>query len=140
MTNTQPTTTTLHSEADVLALWETLAAGVGFDQRSLSLVFLDADSRTLPTLVPFDGLPAMPDRRMIRSMSNIVHQLVSGGDAAAVVMLLSRPGPEGMTGGDRRWAAALRTGISADLMPWPVHLATRGRVQVFAPDDLIAAS
>jgi hypothetical protein len=28
----------------------------------------------------------------------------------------------------------------AGLPMWPVHLATRGHVQVFAPDDLVVAS
>src|SRR3954447_9069183 len=47
-------------------------------------------------------------------------------------------GPAGMTDADRRWARALLAGFRG-LTRWPVHLATRDRVQVFAPDDLIAA-
>lgn len=34
---------------------------------------------------------------------------------------------------------ALRAALPAAALRWPLHLATYERVQVFAPDDLIAA-
>jgi hypothetical protein len=43
-----------------------------------------------------------------------------------------------MTDADRVWAVEIRERLARHLGPWPVHLATRNRIQVFAPDDLIA--
>lgn len=112
----------------------------GFGRRSLWLVFLDLRGRTLPVIVPIDDIPAEPDPRMIRNLASVVDGVVADGEAASVVLLLSRPGGTSMTAQDRRWAQSLRSAIGPHLSPWPIHLATTDCVQTFAPDDLIAAS
>ncbi len=141
MTNPRPITMTLTSEADVHAMWMKIMAEEDFQQRSLWLVFLDGNGVTLPLLVPVDGLPNFPDRRLMRNLGSIVRQVVGDSTpAASVVMLLSRPGAETMTSTDRRWATAILRAVDPHLMRWPVHLATRAGIRMFAPDDLIAAS
>ena len=39
---------------------------------------------------------------------------------------------------DRRWARALRAELGDRLASSPIHLATPDRLQVFAPDDVVA--
>jgi hypothetical protein len=139
-------TTTPHFEmiirdnGDLPALWTKLMGPDGFGRRSVWLAFLDRDNRTLPVVIPIDDLPAEPDAAGIRSLAEVAGGVIASGGAATVVVLLSRAGSAAMTSADRRWATALSAGLGHDLSPWPIHLATRGRIQVFAPEDLVAAS
>lgn len=111
----------------------------GFATSSLWMVFLDDERRLTPVIVPIEDIPTEPDEVAARNLAQIIRELLRDGAAASVALLLSRPGPRAMTGADRRWAQALRDAM-AGLPMWPVHLATRGHVQVFAPDDLVVAS
>ena len=111
----------------------------GFATSSLWMVFLDDDSRLTPVIVPIEDIPAEPDEQSVGNLAYIIGDLLDDGAAASVALLLSRPGSRAMTEADRRWARALREALD-ELPMWPVHLATRGNVQVFAPDDLVAAS
>lgn len=135
-----PPGTIVRSHAELFAVWHGLMGGGGFSCASLWHLFLDADDRLLPVLVPIDDLPAEPDLTMLRTLKAIVGDLVGNGYAASVAMLLSRPGPSSMCEQDRRWARGVRATFGNDLPVWPVHLATRGRLQVFAADDLVCAS
>jgi hypothetical protein len=132
--------TVVRTHAELFALWEALMGRGGFETCSIWLVFLDEDNRVQPLIVPIDDIPPEPDGPFLRSLARIVGDLVETGETGSVAMLISRPGPAAMTGCDRRWARALRAEIGDELAVWPVHLATCGRVQVFAPDDLAAAS
>ena len=85
--------------------------------------------------MPIDDLPTEPDRKFLRSLMQIVADLVDRASTSSVAMLLSRPGPAVITGPDRRWARALRAELGDRLATWPIHLATPGRVRVFAPDE-----
>lgn len=119
-------------------LWQELMGPEGFGQRSLWLMFLDPDGYAAKVLVPIDDIPLEPDPAIIGNLQEIVAQLDA--NIASVPMLLSRPGRSAMTAADRRWARALREDAPPEFLRWPVHLATYNRIQVFAPDDLIAAS
>ena len=111
----------------------------GFDRRSLWLIFLDDDGRQSDLLVPIDDIPMLPDARDVRAIGGIVGRIRDELGVADVPMLISRPGPAEMTEGDRRWAAALGEAVRDQHPRWPIHLATRNRVQVFSPDDLLGA-
>jgi len=110
----------------------------GFARSTLWVIFLDGDVRLQPPIMPIEDLPALPDRRMVANLALALGHLHETGDFASAALLLSRPGPAQMTDADRQWARVLREEFAA-ISSWPVHLATRDRVQVFAPDDLIAA-
>lgn len=131
--------TVVRTATDLFALWEGLMGGRGFATSSVWIAFLDADHRVQPVLVPVDDIPAEPHPRFVRNLTRIVADLVDTGTAASAALLLSRPGPPAMSEADRRWARALADALGPELAVWPLHLATSGRIQVFAPDDLIAA-
>jgi hypothetical protein len=109
-----------------------------FGRSSIWVVFLDADGVVQPVIVPIEDVPPEPDAVVVRNLARVIADAFDDGSGASVALLLSRGGPVGMTDADRRWARALVDGFRG-LTRWPVHLATRDRVQVFAPDDLIAA-
>jgi hypothetical protein len=120
-------------------MWQGLMGAGGFSVASIWLVFFDEESRLQHLIVPIDDIPAEPDEPFLRGLARIVTDLVDDHTVTSVAMLISRPGPRAMTGADRRWARALRAHLG-ELACWPVHLATRDGIQVFAPDDLAVAS
>jgi hypothetical protein len=138
--NTTPPSVAIHSSADLEGLWSSLLGSDGFSGRSLWLALLDSNSRVQPTLVPFDDFPVVPDREMLRNLRGIIDGIVGTMGIASVLLLIARPGSDAMTSQDRLWAALLHTEIGLRYSYWPIHLATRGRIQAFAPDDLIAAA
>ncbi len=91
-------------------------------------------------VIPIDDLPGQPDDKFVGNLAHIVDSLIREGAAASVALLLSRPDPEQMRESDREWARALGAALSPRASLWPIHLATRGLVRVFAPDDLAVAS
>ena len=134
-----PPFTPIRTTADLLSAWRGLMGPGGFGTASIWMIFLDDDDRLLPTVQAIDDRPAEPEEHVVRNLTGVLGDLIDGGDVASVALLLSRPGPPGMTEADRRWARALHAALTGPLARWPLHLATRNRVQVFAPDDLIAA-
>jgi hypothetical protein len=80
-------------------------------------------------VVPIDDIPLTPDSAMIERLGEVLSGVRHLGDP---VLLLSRPGADGITQADRRWGRAL-----TPLTRWPVHLYTRAGVRVLAPDDLL---
>lgn len=134
MTRFSPRDTIVHTTSDLFALWQGLMGEGGFSRRSVWLLFLDEDGRPEPVIVPIDDVPQVPDRRSVNGLATVVSGLIAEGMAASVALLVSRPGHRGMTEDDRRWARAL-----APVSSWPIHLATADHLQVFAPDDLVAA-
>ncbi len=128
----------VRTSAQLQELWRELMGPRGFTGRTLWLVFLDHDDRPHELVVPIGDLPLAPDPELLTSLRGVVDTLLADGTVSAVPMLLARPGDPAMTAADRRWARALRRHLDAHLGGWPVHLATRGRVQPFGPDDLRA--
>lgn len=131
---------TIRSCVDLEEHWLRVVGTSEFGRRSLWLGFLDADSTVLPTLVPIADFPTLPDRLLLRNLRSIVDGVVGTNGVASIVLLICRPGSDVMTSQDRHWAALLHAEIASTFSEWPIHLATRGRTQVFAPDDLIAAA
>jgi hypothetical protein len=136
----RPQDTVVRTQADLFAVWQGLMGRGGFSVASIWLVFLDEDKRLRPLIVPIDDIPTEPDQPFLRGLVRVVGDLVDSGHASSVAVLISRPGGSAMLESDRRWARALRAELGDELAVWPVHLATRDRIQVFAPDDLAVAS
>jgi hypothetical protein len=135
-----PLEITIRTDADVRTLWMSLVPPAERQRRSLWLVLLDGDERTLPVAFPFDDPPAEPDTLLCRNLGKILRDLTSTGPAASAVLLLCRPGPEPVTGQDRRWASAIRTELGTGLCHWPLFLATPFGLHSLEADALSAAS
>lgn len=120
----------VRTHADLARMWQLVMGKQGPGLRSLWMVLLDDEGQVQPVIVPIDDVPFTPD-----SMTAGLAEILAGiRDLGEPALLLSRPGPAEMTEGDRRWGRAL-----APLTRWPVHLYTPSGIQVFAPDDLVAA-
>ena len=133
MTPQTPQATLIRTADDLEALWRSLMSEGGFSRRSVWLLFLDADGRPTPALVPIDDIPQRPVPLFLDNLRHIARELVGTPDIASIAMLLSRPGRPTMTDEDRAWARALQD-VSRD---WPPFLAFADSVQMFAPDDLL---
>jgi hypothetical protein len=125
---------------DLYALWQQLMGRGGFGLRTLWLLFLDGENRPVKLIIPVEGIPVEPDALLLDNLDSVLDDVRCEVGASTVPALLSRPGTHVMTDADRRWAVEVRRRLARHLGPWPVHLATCNRIQVFAPDDLIAAS
>lgn len=139
MTNKKLPGTRINGAIDLFDLWTTMMGSGGFSGRSLWMVFFDSASCVTPVIVPIDDIPLEPDDQLLSSVRTVVCGLVESGDVETVAFLLTRPGPGRMDGSDRRWATAVRSAIGGSLAPWPMHLATTDRIQVFAAEDLLAS-
>jgi hypothetical protein len=128
----------VRTERDLFAVWQQLMGPWGFASRTVWVLFLDPDGGCPGVIMPIEDLPPEPDVPLLHSLTSVI-DAVDRPDGASVPMLLSRPGRLGMTAADRRWATALREHVPA-CRRWPLHLATEDHLQVFAPDDLLAAS
>ncbi|MGN6608131.1 MAG: hypothetical protein ACTHMS_14105 [Jatrophihabitans sp.] len=138
MTLRPPDETFVRTDHDLFDLWRDLMGTEGFGTRSLWHVFLGPDGRLEPVVVPIDDLPATPDTEVLATFAGILHDLRDEVGWASMAVLLSRPGPGTMSAGDRAWARAVGVAYARLGPRWPMHLATRGHVRLFAPDDLIA--
>lgn len=136
MTLKPPHETFVRTDAELMELWRDLMGAGGFDLRSLWMIFIADTSELQPVVMPFEHLPDEPTPVQLDGFAQVVRGLAADG-AGSAALLLSRPGPAQMTESDRRWARGLRAILGPALCRWPIHLATHGRVQVFAPDDLV---
>ena len=135
----RPEETYVRTAAELTDLWRGLMGRDGFGRRSLWTIFFYPEGRLSPVVSPIDDVPEEPDDLLVGNLANVVAEVISD-LRGTVAFLLSRPGPGYMTDGDRRWARTLRASLARDLSPWPVHLGTRDRIHVFAPDDLIPST
>lgn len=138
MTLKPPHQTVIRTEADLTALWRDMMGPGGFGTRSLWHVFFDAGGQLAPHIVPIDDIPAEPDDQFLTNLAMVMRESTCGSTITSLAVLLSRPGSATMTASDRRWARELRSTFGPTLCPWPIHLATRNQVTIFAPDDLVA--
>jgi hypothetical protein len=137
MTDIHPLDRTIHDDDGLREHWRQLMGSDGFGRRSLWLIFIGDDGEMVRTVVPIDDIPFEPDVSGLAEIAASIADACAGETTVAV--LLARPGPGTMSDQDRRWARAIRSAVPHRLSPWPVHLATRGRIQVFTPHDLLAA-
>src|SRR3954453_17495581 len=93
----------IHTALDLQRMWQLIMGREGPGPRSLWMVHLDEEGRPRPVVVPIDEIPLVP-ASMARGLADVLSGLRDLGDP---VLLLSRPGPDGMTAADRRWGLAL---------------------------------
>jgi len=139
MTLKPPRETFVRTDAELTQLWEHMMGSGGFARHSIWHIFFDADGQMCPVIIPIDDIPLEPDPNVLDNLADIVGEITRASAIASVAVLFSRPGEQAMTAADRRWARAIHAAFASTIRLWPVHLATTDRIQIFAPDDLIAA-
>jgi hypothetical protein len=117
----------IHTQMDLERMWQLIMGDPPPGLRSLWLVLLDDEARPQPVVVPIDDIPQAPGA-LVQGLADVLAGLKDHGEP---VLLLSRPGPTGVTENDREWGVAL-----APLTRWPVHIYTPAGVRILAPDDL----
>jgi hypothetical protein len=117
-----PAADPLRTDAEILDRVGQLIGPSAREWRSLVLFFLDADSRTLPVLVPIDDVPEDPEPAVIENLCWILSQVLGEQEPdASVVIMLTRPGvaePDStdLTWRDRMSDAATRQGVRVRLV------------------------
>mgnify|MGYP001260793952 CR=1 FL=1 len=104
----------LITDEHVLARVSTLVEGAY--RRQLWLMFLDADQRQLPIVIPHD-VPGSPSAEARREFPGFLQALVHELGAAAVVVVLERSGSDTLRRGDRDWFAVLADACAAAAVP-----------------------
>lgn len=136
---TSPSASPAPSEADLQQRWTTLLGPGGFACRSLWTSWFDADDAQLRLLVPVDELPSAPDAPLLAGLGEMWRTVVEDqAPGGSVAVALCRPGPGVLADDDRAWLrAAVATAREVGVRLRRSHLATRGRVQPVALDDLL---
>lgn len=133
-------TAPIHTSQDMERHWRALMGELGFSQRLLWWVFIQANGRVQPWVGQVSELPVEPEARLLHNLLDACAQVMSSArliDGSAG-FLLSRPGSAQMTEPDRAWARGLvAAAAEAEVRQQPTHLATDEDVRVFAPDDLV---
>src|SRR3712207_917652 len=131
----------VRTQTDLHRLWRALMGPLGFGGRSLWMLFLESDGRPTRHLVQLEDIPAEPDDPMRDHLGHFVSDLLAEHGHVQVAFLLSRPGRDGLTDGDREWASLLESILRlAGLRVWPVHRANDRELVVITPDDLAASA
>jgi hypothetical protein len=129
----------IRSQADVWRHWRALMGPLGFSERLLWIQLVQPDGRMVPALQQIAELPRLPDRRLLDNLMSILKRLHVEMGGGSVAMLLSRPGPAGVTEQERTWARRLLDAAAAANVPmWPVHVANDHDLVAVTPDDLAA--
>ena len=119
----------VRSAAELTRRWAALLDPPVFAARSLWLLWLTGDGRSLPLVVPVDDLPAAPHRLTLRGLADLHETLTEDLDVTHLAMALCRPGHPVVTAEDDEWAEGLHTVFDdAITSSWSLHLAAGGRV------------
>lgn len=126
----------LRTDADLRRWARFISGGLNPLRRTLWVMFLDRDDKPVPTVLPIDGIPDLPDEeasRMAHNLSKIGQDMAPGG---AVVLMLERPGVMRRAAADDAWHSMLRRELTAaGMRVRAMFLAAGGQVETFALDD-----
>lgn len=95
----------LTTDSDLLARVNALVRNA--IKRQVWLMFLDAERRQLPVLLPTE-IPAGPGDEDAELIGSFIRTMMSEVDAATAVITLERPGPSDLNESDRAWLDTLR--------------------------------
>ena len=131
----------VRTQADLHRLWRALMGPLGFGGRTLWLLLLEEDGQPTKHLVQIEDLPRSPDASERDNFAHFVGDLYRELGPCQLAFLLSRPGRDGLTDGDRGWASLLDGILRREGLPcWPMHRANDRELVVVAPDDLAASA
>jgi hypothetical protein len=120
----------VRSAAELTRRWLRVLDPPVFGARSLWLLWLGADGRMLPLVLPVDDVPPVPDRPVLRGLLDLHDAVGMQADGVRhLAMALCRPGHPAVTSDERAWVDALRATLDGELAgTWSLHLAAGGRV------------
>lgn len=126
----------LDTDADLLRWAQFISRGLIPVRRTLWVMFLDRKNRALPTILPIEEIPDLPDEeapRMAHNLARIGQDMAPGG---AIVLMLERPGARRRAAADDAWHSMLRRELTAaGMRVRAMFLAAGGQVETFALDD-----
>ena len=127
----------IRSATDLTSRWAKVLDPPIFGARSLWLMWLGADGRMLPIVVPVDDVPPRPDEGLTAGLLQIHAGVVADhlDGEGHLALALCRPGRPQASQDDERWAARLHAALDDQVDgTWSLHLAAGGRVsQLVAP-------
>jgi hypothetical protein len=131
MTTTSLADVPITSAAELTERWATVLAPPVFGARSVWLLWLGADGRMLPVVVPVDDVERRPDNKVVRGLLEmhraVTEQFLDG--SAHLALALCRPGEPEMTDDDAAWVAELAVAFNDESEgTWSLHLAAGGQV------------
>lgn len=127
----------LRTDADLLRWARFINHGVHPRVRTLWVLLLDEEDVPLPTVIPVEGIPDLPDAEGTVGIAEALGSLLAGSaPEGCVVLLLERPGPAQRTQADHAWHTMLRWAMAeAEVRVRAAFLAAEGVVLPFALDD-----
>jgi hypothetical protein len=76
----------------------------------LWVMLLDAGGWQLPTLIPVDGLPLVPENDSVENLATALNGvLCTEAPGGSVILTLERPGSAAATAPDQSWAQCIRS-------------------------------
>jgi hypothetical protein len=103
--------TPVRTDAEVLARVSVMIDVRERALQTLWLFFLDRDELQSEVVVPIDGIPDLPDPRLVGNVCYLVSQVLSGDQSdGSAVIALSRPGSAELGEMDLHWLRALQQG------------------------------
>ena len=126
----------VRTAAELTDRWAGLLDPPVFRRRELWLGWLDAGGLMLPTIVPVEDVPLVPDGRLLAGIVGL-HDTVTSGRlprGSHLALALCRPGGAAMREDDALWTDALH-GVLDDRIDgsWSLHLAAGGAVTPLVP-------
>lgn len=130
------------TQHDLCEAWRAFMGELGFGQRQIWLIFLDAEGRIMPAVSKIEHVPRRPEQEVVDKLVEMVGRIVgTGPPGSTFAMLLARPGGKRTTASDRDWAQAVRISADQSHVPmWPIHLANDHDLRAFTPDELLAVT
>jgi hypothetical protein len=131
----------IRSASDLTSRWAAVLDPPVFGARSLWLMWLSADGRMLPIVVPVDDLPELSNYRLragLREVHGAIVETHLNGNGH-LAMALCRPGSHDITAMDDEWAHDFRGLFEEEHTDstWSLHLAAGGRVTELVPPPRI---
>jgi hypothetical protein len=103
----------VHSAADLRQRWRALMGPLGFGERLLRFAFMGPDRCLIKMLGDVEIGPA-PKRPVIENLMSALRELLCDMESnSTVALLLTRPGPGGISNLDRQWSMML-TDVAAE--------------------------
>jgi len=125
---------TVHTQADLLEVWQTLVRPLGFSGASIWLLLLDGSGAVCPGLTEIADADDPPTPEQCDGLVDLLRHFPGLHPA----FLRTRPGPSIVGRADRAWAASLyaacrRAGVPAEV----VHLGTDESILALPLDELV---